>query len=656
MGYLDTYVNEIRDRGNHALADSIQKTADYVGKNYLEKFTFITNEVGLLLGNIQSGKTGQMFGIVCKAADLGFPVFLMLTTDNVVLQQQTLERVQKDLGNFCICGENDAQLFSSNNLRKPTIVVLKKNARMLKLWDTIFHSTDFMKGNPLFIVDDEADAASLNTKVNQRSYSSINKYLNHIKSSSTSSLYLQVTGTPQALFLQAEATGWHPSFTYYFQPGKGYLGGDFFFKSAEPDKKHISIIEKDENAALSDAVLHHLAASAQLMLGGRKVCNFMIHPSVRTAKHSQYSQKVCKILGGFEAVVNQDSFVQSLKEMYDKTLPEKTPVQSFEKVYAFVKSLLLDDKVKVIILNGKNDVDSSEYAEGSNIIIGGNTLGRGVTFDALETVFYTRSSKTPQADTMWQHSRMFGYDRDKGLVRVYIDQRLYDLFHQINDTNNAMIAQIERGLDNVHIFYPNNLKPTRNNVLDKKKVSVIPGGQNFFPTEVDNDDISAVDALLNSFDEKVKTYQVSLKLMRQVLDHIKTDNFPMDAFKTFLDSYMAKLPTAQGILIVRRNRDIRKGSRALLSPDDWDLGGSIHSKVVLTMYKMNGNPEKGWAGRQVWVPNIKLPDDVVYYDVHDIPEEEQEPPVKEEYASYGAHKVNAYQIDRRKSAEKSPKY
>ena len=257
---------------------------------------------------------------------------------------------------------------------------------------------------------------------------------------------------------------------------------------------------------------------------------------------------------------------------------------------------------------------------------------------------------------MGQHSRKFGYHWDKRLVRVYIDQRLYDLFHQINDTNNAMIAQIERGLDNVHIFYPNNLKPTRNNVLDKKKVSVIPGGQNFFPTEVDNDDISAVDALLHSFDEKVKTYQVSLKLMRQVLDHIKTDNFPLEAFKTFLDSYMAKLPTAQGILIVRRNRDIRKGSRALLSPDDWDLGGSIHSKVVLTMYKMNGNSEKGWAGRQVWVPNIKLPDDVVYYDVHDMPDEEQEFSANEEHAAYGPHKGNAYRIDRRKSAENPPKY
>ena len=38
---------------------------------------------------------------------------------------------------------------------------------MLKLWANIFNSTGFMKGNPLFIVDDEADAASLNTLVNR---------------------------------------------------------------------------------------------------------------------------------------------------------------------------------------------------------------------------------------------------------------------------------------------------------------------------------------------------------------------------------------------------------------------------------------------------------------------------------------------------------
>lgn len=68
-----------------------------------------------------------MFGIICKAADLGFPVFVLLTTDNVVLQQQTLDRVKTDLEGFCICGENDAALFAENSLMDPVIIVLKKN-------------------------------------------------------------------------------------------------------------------------------------------------------------------------------------------------------------------------------------------------------------------------------------------------------------------------------------------------------------------------------------------------------------------------------------------------------------------------------------------------------------------------------------------------
>lgn len=60
-------------------------------------------------------KLVKMFGIICKANDLGFPVFVLLTTDNVVLQQ-TLERVKSDLDGFCICGENDGRLFMDSNL------------------------------------------------------------------------------------------------------------------------------------------------------------------------------------------------------------------------------------------------------------------------------------------------------------------------------------------------------------------------------------------------------------------------------------------------------------------------------------------------------------------------------------------------------------
>lgn len=126
MQYLKTYLTKIINRGNKKLATSIEKTAQEVGDKYLKTFSFMEHKIGLLLGNIQSGKTGQMFGIICRAADLGFPVFLLLTTDNVVLQQQTIERVKSDLDGFCICGETDAGLFADNSLIEPTIIVLKK--------------------------------------------------------------------------------------------------------------------------------------------------------------------------------------------------------------------------------------------------------------------------------------------------------------------------------------------------------------------------------------------------------------------------------------------------------------------------------------------------------------------------------------------------
>ena len=101
---LEDYLQNIADRGNIKLAESINKTAETVGDKYLKTFSFNEHVTGLLLGNIQSGKTSQMFGIMCKAADLGFPVFLLLTTDNIVLQQQTLDRVKTDLEGFCVCG------------------------------------------------------------------------------------------------------------------------------------------------------------------------------------------------------------------------------------------------------------------------------------------------------------------------------------------------------------------------------------------------------------------------------------------------------------------------------------------------------------------------------------------------------------------------
>ena len=74
------------------------------------------------------------------------------------MQEQTFKRALEDLDTFCVCGENDYIRFQANALKKPVIVVLKKNVHVLKQWKNNFASTNFCAGNPLFIVDDEADA------------------------------------------------------------------------------------------------------------------------------------------------------------------------------------------------------------------------------------------------------------------------------------------------------------------------------------------------------------------------------------------------------------------------------------------------------------------------------------------------------------------
>lgn len=613
MQYLEAYLNRIIERGNIKLAQSIKETADDMEERQLKRFSFISHEIGLLFGNVQSGKTGQMFGIMCRAADLGFPAFVLLTTDNVVLQQQTLERVQADLDGFCICGENDVQLFMDNSLIQPVIIVLKKNARILKLWANVFASTGFMKGNPLFIVDDEADAASLNTLVNQNRQSSINRYLDAIKNGASSSLYLQVTGTPQAILLQTAVSGWCPRFVGYFKPGDGYLGGEFFFPSraAAPCVSFLDRLEMP----MRTFVVRHIVVSAQIFLTGGRVSNALVHPSVRQSQHRHYADAAAQEIA-WCVHHSETDFAEAVRAVYEDMMPEKHEKQELSAILREAQRLVRENAVNIIIMNGAHDVESSAYAAGCNLMIGGNTLGRGVTFPCLHSIFYTRTSKKPQADTIWQHSRMFGYDRDPGLIRIYIDRHLYKLFTDINAANSAITAQIERGIENIRLYYPKGVNPTRANVLDRQRVDMIAGGTNYYPYHPDNDSIEDLSALLADFSNDEPYYQISLRFMQEILSHIiPSADFKLGAFQSVLTAMLSERPTAQGILIVRRGRDVAQGTGALLSPNDWKLGVSFPEQAVLTMYQVTGT--KGWSGKPLWIPNIRLPDGMAYYDVRE---------------------------------------
>jgi len=625
MSYLKKYLDEIRFRGNEQLADAIQKTVDSIIPKYIRNFSFREHVVSLLLGNVQSGKTSHMFGVMSAAADEGFGIFVLLTTDNILLQQQTLKRAENDLAEFCVCGENDYLKFLTNNLKKPSVIVLKKNGSMLKQWKNNFSSTNFCLGNPLFIVDDEADAASLNTMVNKNKKSTINKTLEEIKRTTGSSIYIQVTGTPQALLLQTYESGWKPYFVHYFEPGKGYLGGDFFFGDENTpnivftdndEAKDILLDDEFPENGLKSAVLTHLITSAHIFLNGGKVCNFMVHPSVKTEQHEKFAAKIGEYLNEINITNDEPETVDVLRESYDRLAVHKAGLVPFDDAISFIRKILEEDKVNILVINSNSTFeDSSEYEEGINIVVGGNSLGRGVTFPMLQTIYYCRLAKSPQADTMWQHSRMFGYDRDKDLMRVYMPPILYKLFADINTTNNSIISQMVKNNfeTRIKLYYTKRLRPTRNTVIDKKALSLLSGGVNYFPFYPDNKNIDVLDNLLAPFEDGL--YLVNLNFIIRILEEIVsgTDDFDVDIFISFVKTFTAEKPLRQGQLIVRRNRDIAQGTGTLLSPNDRALGAKYSDDVVLTMYKVTGR--KGWNGRELWIPNIKLPSDLVYYNI-----------------------------------------
>jgi len=622
MKYLESYLNRLRENGNNSLADAVKITVDKITPEYITPFSYKEHVVSLLLGNVQSGKTSHLFGLMCSAADEGFSIFLLLTTDNTLLQQQTLFRVRNDLSDFCICGETDEYAFRANSMRKPVIIVLKKNSNILKKWKNNLLSSRYCEGNALFIVDDEADATSLNTLVNKNKQSPINKRLAEIKNTAASSIYLQVTGTPQALLLQSHISGWHPYFTHYFTPGSGYIGGNILFS---PDKSLYVILTDNDEASdllkddeiaengLQQALLYHLISSSDIFLNGGKVSNFLIHPSVETAQHSKFAEKIGSYLNEISGSIDEKEISNAFKIIYDDLSTTKAGIRPFNEIMKKIVSILEKEEIKILILNSKElFADNVKYESGINVIVGGNSLGRGITFPKLQTTYYCRVSKNPQADTMWQHARMFGYDREIALMRVFMPPILYKFFSDINATNNSIISQIERKKpEDVNIHYPEKLRPTRKSVLDNEIVLTFTGGVDYFPFAPDNKNIEVIDELLNRFGDE--TYSVNLNIFINILENIvsETDDWKPNNFIGILQTMLAGNPGMQGKLIVRRERDISKGTGTMLSPNDRALGKTIIDFPVLTMYKVTG--DKGWCGRKVWIPNIKLPGTDVYY-------------------------------------------
>lgn len=210
----------------------------------LEKFDNITDKIldhledptkngawtrkGLVVGDVQSGKTANFIGVMCKAADVGYKVIIVLGGLLNSLRSQSQQRIDSDFLGFCTktkkligvskfadsrrpfslttsCEDfkkstaNSVQL-DLNALNEPVILVIKKNVTTLKnLRDWLKDSNKKGLSNyPMLLIDDEADHASVNTNREDQNPTAINRGIRELLSMFPRHAYLGYTATPFA--------------------------------------------------------------------------------------------------------------------------------------------------------------------------------------------------------------------------------------------------------------------------------------------------------------------------------------------------------------------------------------------------------------------------------------------------------------------------
>ena len=198
---------------------------------------------GLIIGDVQSGKTSTYIGFICKAADAGYKVFILLTGTIESLRKQTQERVEegfigidmssesKDgrrvgvgLDNQPIraismtsrvrdfVGDNDKTVISLAGITDAIVFVIKKNTTTLQKltkWLVELNANPVTKkiDMPMLMIDDEADNASINTSASKEDPTKINKLIRELASVFTVSNYVGFTATPFAnVFIDPETT------------------------------------------------------------------------------------------------------------------------------------------------------------------------------------------------------------------------------------------------------------------------------------------------------------------------------------------------------------------------------------------------------------------------------------------------------------------
>jgi hypothetical protein len=595
---------------------------------------------GLLYGLIQSGKTSIITVASAIAVDNGFQCVVILTSDIDLLYEQTLERVRKALRGLRVLGKKDwkdATRFERQLRTTPFVVVCSKNGKVLNSLLNAFKSAK-AKGLSILIIDDEADQASLNTYTNKggEQISRINEVITAFRTYFPVNTYLQVTATPQALFLQRPDHQYRPSFTVLSEPGPGYIGGEAFFGTdstmiEDVDLEEVELLRATHQPIPSGSVppglrkalfVFLIAATSRIIKWYDNSFAFLCHVSVNTRDH----EYIVTLIDRFKedtlnALHNLTSpqyakIVKELREAYENLSKTDRNLFDFEKTVEKIKFYIRGANIRLVnaLSNEEIKLDAAY-----NIFVGGNKLGRGVTIKNLLVSYYGRNPKRPNADTVLQHARMYGYrEKDIGVTRLFLPERLAEHFRLIHQMESALRELVQKyptgNFEGLYISTP--LQATRKNVLDPSSIGLyVAGGycNPAYPLRTPDmfKNTEWLDSKLANIDDQNDYQETTADFIIELIQRCHHDpQYGAELWdKKTITAALEKIKTLFGnkaYIRVRRGRNLNQPRRETQG----FLTGGEESLVpkdapTLFMYRLNLN-ERGDV--EVWWPQLRFPE------------------------------------------------
>ena len=477
---------------------------------------------GMVMGHVQSGKTGNYIGVVAKAADAGYRVIIVIAGVQNRLRSQTQTRLDEGfigydtgigisasgrqpvgVGHFGLertpatftTAINDFKKVSAShiniplkNLSEPVILIIKKETSILTNlieWLTT-HNAHYLQSNtisePMILIDDEADNASINIKKDAEDVSTINGLIRKLLGLFSRNAYIGYTATPFANILidpddDDSVIGrdlFPRDFIVSLNAPSNYFGADYVFSNknlhvVQSIEDHRDILPMSHKIdyklsqlpnSLCEAVRTFFLAKAIRILRGQANSHnsMLVNVSRFVAVQRQVRSEVHALVSSIGASVRVHAAQSSKRALRDPEI--RAFRDTFEKQFSTTAGVGWDevlcqltdavDATRIVEINNQSS-DTLMYSEYSDsgwtvIAVGGFSLSRGLTLEGLTVSYVLRRSM--MYDTLFQMGRWFGYrDGYRDLCRVWMPDEARGWYEHIAESIEELreeLLQMER--------------------------------------------------------------------------------------------------------------------------------------------------------------------------------------------------------------------